>query len=168
MPSFIDSINMSFERLKYGYRIINNLVTPITSKEEVSSIEEALYSAKDNIKEHLNSALKHLADKENPDYRNSIKESISAVGALCREMTAENDLGKALFVLEKKQGKLHPQLKAAFDNLYSYVNEKQSGIRHELMDESGTYIPSYHEAKYMLVTCSAFINYLNGKFGSDK
>lgn len=168
MPSFIDSINMSFERLKYGYRIINNLVTPITSKEEVSSIEEALYSAKDHIKEHLNSALKHLADKENPDYRNSIKESISAVGALCREMTAENDLGKALFVLEKKQGKLHPQLKAAFDNLYSYVNEKQSGIRHELMDESGTYIPSYHEAKYMLVTCSAFINYLNGKFGSDK
>ena len=164
MPSFIDSINMSFERLKYGYRIINNLVTPITSKEEVSSIEEALYSAKDNIKEHLNSALKHLADKENPDYRNSIKESISAVGALCREMTAENDLGKALFVLEKKQGKLHPQLKAAFDNLYSYVNEKQSGIRHELMDERGVYVPTFHEAKFMLVTCSAFINYLNGRF----
>lgn len=167
MPSFIDSINRSFERLNYGYRIINNLVTPITSKEEVSSIEETLNSAKDNIKEHLNSALKHLADKEKPDYRNSIKESISAVGVLCREMTGENDLGKALFVLEKKQRKLHPQLKTAFDNLYSYVNEKQSGIRHELMDENGTYIPSYHEAKYMLVTCSAFINYLNGKFGSD-
>ena len=164
MPSFIDSINRSFERLNYGYRIVNNLVTPITSKEEVSSIEEALYSAKDNIKEHLNSALKHLADKENPDYRNSIKESISAVGALCREMTRENDLGKALFVLEKKQGKLHPQLKAAFDNLYSYVNEKQSGIRHELMDERGVYVPTFHEAKFMLVTCSAFINYLNGRF----
>ena len=168
MPSFIDSINRSFERLNYGYRIINNLVTPISSKEEVHCIEETIGSAKDNIKEHLNSALKHLADKENPDYRNSIKESISAVGALCREMTGENDLGKALFVLEKKQGKLHPQLKTAFDNLYSYVNEKQSGIRHELMDESGAYIPSYHEAKYMLVICSAFINYLNGKFGSNK
>lgn len=159
MPSFIDSINRSFERLNYGYRIINNLVTPITSKEEVSSIEETLYSAKENIKEHLNSALKHLADKENPDYRNSIKESISAVGALCREMTGENDLGKALFVLEKKQGKLHPQLKAAFDNLYSYVNEKQSGIRHELMDESGAYIPSYHEAKYMLYVSNMFSIY---------
>ena len=168
MPSFIDSINRSFECLNYGYRIINNIVTPITSKEEVSSIEEAINSAKDNIKEHLNSALKHLADKEKPDFRNSIKESISAVGALCREMTGENDLGKALFVLEKKQGKLHPQLKAAFDNLYKYVNEKQSGIRHELMDESGIYVPTYHEAKYMLVICSAFINYLNGKFGSDK
>ncbi len=165
---FANEVNKDFERLNYGYRIINNLVTPITSKEEVNSIEEAIGSAKDNIKEHLNSALKHIADKEKPDYRNSIKESISAVGVLCREMTGENDLGKALFVMEKKQGKLHPQLKAAFDNLYSYVNEKQSGIRHELMDESGTYVPNYHEAKFMLVTCSAFINYLNGKFVTDK
>lgn len=161
---FVRNINSDFERLNFGYRIINNLVTPITSQEEVNSIEEAIGSAKDNIKEHLNSALKHLADKENPDYRNSIKESISAVGVLCREMTGENDLGKALFALEKKQGKLHPQLKGAFDNLYRYVNEKQSGIRHELMDESGTYVPTYHEAKFMLVTCSAFINYINGKF----
>lgn len=161
---FVQNINSNFERLNYGYRIINNLVTPITSKEEVNSIEEAIGSAKDNIKEHLNSALIHLSDKEKPDYRNSIKESISAVGVLCREMTGENDLGKALFVLEKKQGKLHPQLKAAFDFLYRYVNEKQSGIRHELMDESGTYVPTYHEAKFMIVACSAFINYLNGKF----
>ena len=164
MPSFIDSINRSFERLNYGYRIINHIVTPISSKEEVHCIDEAIGSAKDNIKEHLNSALIHLADKEKPDYRNSIKESISAVGGLCREMTGENDLGKALFVLEKKQGKLHPQLKAAFNNLYGYVNEKQSGIRHELMDESCTYVPTFHEAKFMLVTCSAFINYINGKF----
>ena len=168
LSRLVTNINTEFERLNYGYRIINNLVTPITFKEEVNSIEEAIGSAKDNIKEHLNSAIKHLADKEKPDYRNSIKESISAVGVLCREMTGENDLGKALFVLEKKQGKLHSQLKSAFENLYQYVNEKKSGIRHELMDESGTYVPNYHEAKYMLVTCSAFINYLNGKFGLDK
>ena len=161
---FVKRINSEFERLNYGYRIINNFVTPITAKEEIESIEEAIDNAKNNIKEHLYRALLHLVEKENPDYRNSIKESISAVGALCREMTGENDFGKALFVLEKKQGKLHPQLKAAFDNLYNYVNEKQSGIRHELMDESGTYVPTYHEAKFMLVTCSAFINYINGKF----
>ena len=162
-PTFVDSMNRQFVRLNYGYRIINKYVTPISSKEEVESIEEAIENAKDNIKEHLNSALKHLSDKDKPDYRNSIKESISAVGALCREMTGENDLGKALYSLEKKQVFLHPQLKAAFGNLYNYVNEKQSGIRHELMDETSTYVPTYHEAKYMLVICSAFINYLNGK-----
>lgn len=165
---FVHNLNSEFERLNYGYRIINNLVTPITAKEEVESIEEAINNAKNNIKEHLNRALIHLADKEKPDYRNSIKESISAVGALCRDMTGENDLGKALYSLEKKQSKLHPQLKAAFENLYNYVNEKQSGIRHELMDESGTYVPTYHEAKFMLVTCTAFINYMNGKYASNK
>ena len=161
---FVKRINSEFERLNYGYRIINNFVTPITAKEEVESIEDAIDNAKDNIKEHLSRALLHLVDKEKPDYRNSIKESISAIGVLCRDMTGENDLGKALFALEKKQGKLHPQLKKAFENLYQYVNEKQSGIRHELMDESGTYVPTFHEAKFMLVTCSAFINYINGKF----
>ena len=161
--TFTKNLNSEFERLNYGYRIINKLVTPITAKEEVEGIEESLDNAKDNIREHLNSALKHLSDKEAPDYRNSIKESISAVGVLCREITGENDLGKALSSLEKKHGLLHPQLKAAFSSLYNYVNEKQSGIRHELMDDSGTYIPTYHEAKFMLVICSAFINYLNGK-----
>ena len=54
---FVQNINSNFERLNYGYRIINNLVTPITSKEEVNSIEEAIGSAKDNIKEHLNGKL---------------------------------------------------------------------------------------------------------------
>lgn len=161
--SFIYNINLEFERLNYGYRIINNLVTPITAKEEVETVEEAMDNTKDNIREHLNSALKHLSDKEAPDYRNSIKESISAVGVLCREITGENDLGKALSTLEKKQGLLHPQLKTAFSSLYNYVNEKRSGIRHELMDDSRTYVPTYHEAKFMLVTCSAFVNYINGK-----
>lgn len=165
---FIKELNKDFERLNYGYRIINNLVTPITSIAEIESIEETIDSVRDNIREHLKSAIKLLSEKENPDYRNSIKESISAVGALCREMTGENDLGKALFSLEKKQGTLHPQLKAAFCNLYNYVNEKRSGIRHELMDETGTYVPSYHEAKFMLVSCSAFINYMNGKFATTK
>lgn len=168
LQKFVKRVNSEFERLNYGYRIINNLVTPITANEEVESIEEAIDNAKVNIREHLNSALKHLADKEKPDYRNSIKESISAVGVLCREMTGENDLGKSLSSLEKKQGLLHPQLKAAFNNLYNYVNEKQSGIRHELMDESGTYVPTYYEAKFMLVTCTAFINYVNGKFALNK
>lgn len=160
---FIDDINYEFKCLHYGYRIINYLVTPITENEEIECIEEAIEDAKDNIKVHLNRALMHLSDIETPDYRNSIKESISAVGALCREMTGEETLGKALTALEKKQG-INPDLKLAFVKLYGYVNDKQSGIRHELMVENGTYMPTFYEAKFMLVTCTAFINYLRGKF----
>lgn len=160
---FIDDINYEFKRLHYGYRIINYRVTPITENGEIECIEEAIDNAEDNIKEHLNRALMHLSDRQAPDYRNSIKESITAVGALCREMTGEKNLGKALNALDKKQG-IHPQLKSAFGMLYGYVNDKQSGIRHELMDPQGTYVPTFYEAKFMLVTCTAFLNYMRGKF----
>ena len=162
--SFINELNKDFERLNYGYRIINNVVTPITSKEEIESIEVAIENAKDNIKEHLNSALNHLADKESPNYRNSIKESISAIEALCRERTGSNTLGAAFKELEKSGIQLHPDLKSSFEKLYVYTNNEKAGVRHALMDETGDYAPTFHEAKFMLVSCSAFINYINGKF----
>ena len=51
----------------------------------------------------------------------------------------------------------------AFDKLYAYTNQPDVGIRHALMDSSGTYVPKAEEALFMLVSCSAFINYLNKK-----
>lgn len=163
--SFINELNKDFERLNYGYRIINNIVTPITSIIEIKSIEEAIENAKDNIKEHLNSALKHLADKESPNFRNSIKESISAIEALCREKTNSNTLGSALKELEKSGIQLHPALKSSFEKLYVYTNDEKTGVRHALMDDTNDYSPTYHEAKFMLVSCSTFINFMKGKFG---
>lgn len=140
-------------------------MTPITSKEEIESIEEAIENTKDNIKEHLNSALKHLADKESPNYRNSIKESISAIEALCRERTGSNTLGAAFKELEKSGIQLHPALKSSFEKLYVYTNDEKAGVRHALMDDTSDYAPTFHEAKFMLVACSALINYIKGKFG---
>lgn len=53
--------------------------------------------------------------------------------------------------------KLHPALKGAFDKLYGYTSSN-SGIRHALVDDS---IPVCSEdARFMLISCSAFINYL--------
>lgn len=49
---------------------------------------------------HLQEALEKLSPSKS-DYRNSIKESISAVECLCREITGESTLDKAL----KKNGK---------------------------------------------------------------
>ena len=54
-------------------------------------------------------------------------------------------------------------LKDAFDKLYAYTNQKETGIRHSLMYEDDTYVPSVDEASFMLVSCSAYINYLNKK-----
>ena len=160
---FTERLNSDFERLHFAYRIVDNKIVEINSKEEIESIEKALADSPANIREHLNKALQHYAKRPEGDYRNSIKESISAVEAWCREKTGESTLGPALSKLEKKGVTLHPMLKQAFDKLYFYTNDKETGIRHALMDETGTYMPNAEEAMFMLVSCSAFINYLNVK-----
>lgn len=158
---FIDSINSEFERLNFAYRIVDDCVAEITSEQEIKSIEKAIEENTDNVAMHLNEALKQYSNKENPDYRNSIKESISAVEAVSREITGENKMH-----FEKMKNKLknvHPDLIYSIKKLYDYTNDKKTGIRHALMDETAEYTPGAEEALYMLVTCSAFINYLNSK-----
>lgn len=157
---FINSLNAEFERLHFAYRIINDDIVEIDSKEEIETIENALNNASMTIRMHLSRALELYAQRPEGDYRNSIKESISAVEVYCREKTGENTLGKALNKLEQSGLVIPAVLKQAFDKLYAYTNQPDSGIRHALMDDSGAYTPQAEEALFMLVSCSAFINYL--------
>lgn len=135
----------------------------ITSPVEIDEIEQAIDASKniEAVNSHLKTALKELADRENPVYRNSVKESISAVEAICKFYT-KNDkatLGDALSELEKS-GTIHPALKKSFSALYGYTSDS-SGIRHSLIDNDRQV--DFHEAKLILVTCTAFINYLLSK-----
>lgn len=81
---FISKLNQVLEEENSAYRVINQQVTEITSEQEIQSIEEALENTSiySGVQQHLNQALKLMSDRQNPDYRNSIKESISAVEAL--------------------------------------------------------------------------------------
>ena len=160
---FCQLINYEFERLNFAYRIVNCEIVEITSEHEIETIEYAIDNSPRNVKMHLNSALEKLAQRPDGDYRNSIKESISAVEAFCREKTGESTLGKALSKLEQKNIIIPQSLKSAFSKLYEYTNHADTGIRHALMDDDGKYTPTADEALFMLVSCSAFINYLESK-----
>lgn len=160
---FIHMLNIEFERLDYGYRLVNDRITDITSDEEKTCIEQAVNKSKDNIREHLNKAIEHYSAKPAPDIRNSIKESITAVEAVCRELTREETLGKALKKLEDNGIVIQSQLKSGLEKLYVYTNQPDTGIRHALMDTDGKYVPTKDEAYFMLVSCSVFINYLRMK-----
>jgi hypothetical protein len=95
-----------------------------------------------------------------PDYRNSIKESISAVESLVK-VTAGSDKG-TLGQLTKKLEvdiQLHPALTAAFSSLYGYASD-EGGIRHALMDSDSI---AFEDAKFFLVVCSAFVNFVEAK-----
>lgn len=162
IEAFIAKLNYHFERLRYGYRIIDGCCADITSEQEISTIIEAV-SAKGTSATHLERALSLYSLRPVPDYVNSIKESITAVEAFCREKTGESSFSPALNRLQSKGLVIHPQMKSAFKKLYNYTNDKNTGIRHAMLDASETYKPSADEAYFMLVTCSSFINYLKKK-----
>lgn len=161
--SFEKDLNTEFTRLNYAYRIIDHKIVEITSKSEIESIEQAINDGDNKIKMHLSSAIEQLSKRPKADYRNSIKESISAVETWCRARTNEDDLRTALNRLQSKGVTIHSKLRSTFIKLYEYTNNEKTGIRHALMDDEETYTPTMNEAIYMLVTCSAFINYLNKK-----
>jgi hypothetical protein len=158
--SLIDLINSFLEGEKAAYRIVDGQVAEITSEEEISAIEGAIDDSLSvpPVRLHLRSALSKLTDRKQPDFRNSIKESISAVEAMCRLITGDPKatLGKALKNLRDSGVQLHPTLESAWSKLYGYSSD-EGGIRHALSDEGSI---TYADAQYMLVSCSAFVSYL--------
>ena len=160
---FIDYCNSVFEEEASAYRFIGGKIVPITSKTETKEIEGALENTTPlgGVNTHLKTALELMANRENPDYRNSIKESISAVEAICKLITKDENkkitLGQALNKIENEAIiDLHPALKKAFSALYGYANTEK-GVRHGSPDEANI---SLEDAKFMLVSCSAVVNYL--------
>lgn len=170
VEKYIKIVNKILEKQFSAYRIVNNLIAPISNQLEFEEVEDSLNNTKQltalkGANVHLNHALNLISDKKSPQYRNSIKESISAVEATCRYLTDENTLGKALSKLEKKGIDINAQLKAGFTKVYAYTNDRESGIRHAIVSEPKE--PDFHDAKYMLIACSSFINYLIGKHNQN-
>lgn len=158
---FVDHLstlaNDALERFNSGYRFIGGAFVEITSEQELGEVDAALSAPFATVRQHLKRALELLADRAKPDYRNSIKESISGVEALAREVSGEPKatLGDLLKVLEREK-RLHPALAGAFAKLYGYTNDAD-GIRHSLTDEGNL---TAADARFMLVTCSAFVHYV--------
>ena len=73
--------NSYLERELSAFRFVDETLTPVTGDAEIQAIEKAILEggAVPGVLVHLREALEKLGDRANPDYRNSIKESISAV-----------------------------------------------------------------------------------------
>jgi hypothetical protein len=152
-------LNYFLEREMSGFRAIKKRIAPITAPAEIAAIEEAATpkSGLEGVAEHIRTALELLGKKPDPDYRNSIKESISAVESASKLLSGKSSGGidDALKALDK-QAPLPPAFKGALKQLYGYTSGKD-GIRHAIVEERTV---SFAEAKFMLVACSAFANFL--------
>jgi len=159
---FTDFCNGVLDRENSAFRFLDNQIVEISSPDEIQSIEDAIKKATPfgGVREHLQSAVALLSDRKKPDYRNSIKEAISAVEAVCRTLCGDPSasLGEALKMFEDRKS-IHPALKKSLSALYGYTSDEQ-GIRHAMLEEPDL---SSTDARFMLVACSAFVNYLIGK-----
>lgn len=156
--SFIDECNHAFQEENSAYKIINELVTPITSKQEIKSIETAMATPYQDANNHIKKALTLFSRRENPDYENSIKESISAVESITKQITGNDSFASGVNELANHNIKLHPAHQTALKNLYGFASDAD-GIRHASVKDKPLDI-NQNTARFMLITCSAFVNYI--------
>lgn len=160
----VPKANYILEKEMSGYRFINGTLSPISGEAEIAAIEGAISKSTSfglgGVQTHLKEALRLLGLKPEPDYRNSIKEAISAVESATKLIggTTGGGLDAPLKELSKKTP-IHPALLDGFINLYGFTSN-EDGIRHAILDQPNV---GYDEAKFMLVACSAFVNFLISK-----
>ena len=161
---FYDIFNSKLEKEYIGYRFLDGRIVPITDKTELSEITEACNIPYKGTRSHMKKAVQFLSDRQTKNYKKCIDESILAVESICKIITGNDNavLSDALKEIEKKNG-IHPSLKQGFIKLYAYTSD-QGGIRHaEGLFESNV---TFDEAKYFLVSCSAFVNYLIAEYAT--
>ena len=175
IKAFIKACNIVLERELSAYRFVGEKIIKITSEIEIKEIEEALENTKniDKLKpvnEHLKRAIELLSDRKSPDYRNSIKESISALESLCKIIIDDEGatLSEALNEMKNKKiidlHNLHPALNEGLNKLYEFgyklygYASDYGGIRHGKSDPNCNV--NFEDAKFMLLCCSSYINYL--------
>jgi len=160
-----EELNIVLIEEKSGYRMVDGMIVPITNKHELGALKKAMKTKYESVNQHITKAVSLYSKRKNPDYENSIKESISAVEAMCCIITgmtgAQATLGKAIKKLKECGVHIHPALEGAFSSLYGYTSD-ENGIRHGGIDFKNA--PA-EDAKYMLISCSAFVNYLMEKWG---
>lgn len=153
-----DAFNDVFETHLVGYRFIEQKIVPLDSDSDADAVSEAIKVSRDyaGARGHLRRASELLAERKSPDYPNSIKESISAVEAVVRKVTGEGTLGAGLKRLKAAGVTIHPALEGAWSKMYGWTSDAE-GIRHAAVEAADA---DQAIAKYMLVTCSAFVTYL--------
>lgn len=160
------NLNLVLERENSAYRLIRKQIVEITDIHEITSIQSALDDSISPTRTHLTKSLEFLSDRENPDYRNSIKEAISAIESDMKWITGNQSatLSDGIKFL-KQQHPIRPTFEQALTKLYAYTSNA-NGIRHALSEEGENV--GFAEAKFMFVLCTSFHNYLMALIAENK
>ena len=156
-----EQMNESFEDEFVGYRFVDEKIIGITNEEERKLIEESTQTPFEKVNESIVKSITFLSETGNKDYKNSIKESITAVEQLFNILLGKEGLtlSNALEQLCQKIS-IDDNLKASIKSLYSFASDA-NGVRHGNNKNNGRI--TFEEAKLILLICSATINYFVSK-----
>ena len=153
----VEDLNRILERENSAYRMNADCqLIPISNAEEIAGVSSAQQNPVSTVAAHMNQAVALFADREKPDYANSIKEAVNALEALVQKITGEpkGTLGQLI-----KNMKLHSSLREAVSKLYGYASD--GGIRHAKKEDD--LVPDFDTAKFVIVTSSALINFITAR-----
>jgi hypothetical protein len=156
---WFEMLNRILESKGCAYRFIAERLVPLTNTAEATEVARGAESGIPAVAAHIREALKLLPPNVGANPRDSIKESISAVEAALKHLTGgpSATLTEGLAAFEAKYGPFHPSLRRGLSILYGYVTD-ENGTHHALIEEPAGVTGD--DARFMLVTCSAFANYL--------
>lgn len=154
-----ESLEIVLRQTRSAYRIVDDLVVPISSDEQAKAITSALDAAAAakarGPQAHLRNAATQLTSGQ---WAASIRESISAVEGAAKSIEpSAATLGPALAKLQSSIG-LAPEMKKAFGSLYGYTSG-ENGVRHALVFEDKSDVTE-RDALFMFGACAAFVGYL--------
>jgi hypothetical protein len=156
-----EQANQILAREHSAYRFVGGKLVPITNATEIQEIEQAAERAStvglDGVRQQIAQALVLFGQRPVPDYRNAIKEAISSVEGVVKIIngTRGGGLHEALEAVAANI-EMHPALKGGLEKLYGYTSD-EDGIRHPILEEATV---DEADARFMIVTCSAFVNFL--------
>lgn len=160
---YSSQFNSVLEEEHSGYRFLNGMAVAVSNEMELSSLKEAINSDYTSVNIAITKAINFYSVSP-ADYENAIKEAISAIEAMCNCITGNSQtLGQALKELDNHGCKIHSSISEGFKKLYGYASDA-GGIRHGKKEFCAA---SEEDAKYMIITCSAFINYLKVKLAKS-
>lgn len=156
--AFSERVNEEvLSRFLVGYRFTDLQLSPITEEIEVESINSAVANpdVSSNAQSHLKKAISLLSSRDSPNYSKSMDEALAAVEASVHSVTGNKKLSAGLKMLSRNNAPVHPALLSAWEKMYAWSSD--DGIRHA---EFESLPKDQATATYILVTCSAFVNYL--------
>ena len=153
---FARDINSALARNRSAYTLSNGKFERAMPRLERDAVEEASKRSPTG-KKHAERAMEHMRPTS-PDYEASISESIKMVEHAAQEAGGRgNGLNGMVKDASRRLG-LHPAMQEQLAQVYRFANKTS---RHSELGKA--YEPDSHDAKAVLVWCSAMANYLADK-----